>query len=191
MTTRKTLDYIILAGLLRRPLSGYDLSRWMENETSHYFSVGHSSIYPALARLEAAGLVDHQTVASAQGPKRKVYAPTQLGREELLAWAEAPAAAREVRDEQLVKVLCYGFLPRQRALEQLREEKARHEHKLAVYQGFERALEAQLERGEISGEAYLGTLLTLRRGIGTEQSYAAWCDEAVATLSPPIKHERS
>ena len=183
MAERKTLDFVILAGLLREPRSGYDLSGWMAGETSHFFSIGHSSVYPALSRLEEAGLVEHQEVASERGPERKVYSITEAGREALLSWAQEPAVEREVRDEQLVKALCYGFLPKERALERLRQEKATHERKLEMYEGFERGLEAQLRDGVISQEAYLGTLLTLRRGIGSEKDYAQWCEEAVEIIS--------
>jgi PadR family transcriptional regulator, regulatory protein AphA len=188
MAERKTLDYVILAGLLRQRRSGYDLSKWMAEETSHFFEVGHSSVYPALSRLEEAGLVEHRAVASERGPKRKVYSITEAGREALLTWAQEPAAEREVRDEQLVKALCYGFLPEERALERLREDKVSHERRLKMYEGFERELEVQLREGVISREAYLGTLLTLRRGIGAEKSYAEWCEEAaemISSAAPP------
>ncbi len=183
MEERKTLDFVILAGLLRESRSGYDLSGWLAEETSHFFSIGHSSIYPALARLDREGLVRHEVLPSEKGPARKVYSLTEVGREALLQWAEEPAAAREVRDELLVKALCYGFLPGGRAIARLHEEKAGHARKLELYRGFERELEAQLGEGAISRQAYLGTLLTLRRGIGAEQSYAEWCDEAIAMMS--------
>jgi DNA-binding PadR family transcriptional regulator len=194
MTQRKTLDYVILAGLLRQPRSGYDLTKWMERETSHFFVIGHSSIYPALARMEREGLVRYEVVASERGPERKVYSITEMGREALLSWAGEPAVEREVRDEQLVKALCYGFLPEERVLERLRQEKVNHERKLEVYEGFERGLEARLREGVISQEAYLGTLLTLRRGIGAERSYAEWCEEAaeiISSTAPPHSASRS
>jgi PadR family transcriptional regulator, regulatory protein AphA len=184
----KTLDYVILAGLIRKPRSGYDLTKWMERETSHYFAIGHSSIYPALARMEREGLVRYEVVPSDQGPERKVYSLTEAGCEALLSWVEEPPAKRQVRDEQLVKALCYGFLPKERALGRLREEKARHEEKLALYEEFERELEEELREGRISREAYLGTLLTLRRGIGAESSYVEWCEEAARMISSLEQH---
>ena len=184
----KTLDYVILAGLIRKPRSGYDLTKWMERETSHFFAIGHSSIYPALARMEREGLVRFEVVPSDRGPERKVYSITGAGREALLSWAGEPAAERQVRDEQLVKALCYGFLPKERALTRLREEKANHEEKLALYEAFERGLEVELGEGRISHEAYLGTLLTLRRGIGAERSYVEWCEEAAKIISSTEQH---
>ncbi len=179
----RTLEYVILAGLIRRPRSGYDLTKWMEKETSHFFSVGHSSIYPALARLEEGGLVGHEVVPSDKGPERKVYSLTGRGREALLAWADAPPAERQMRDEQLVKALCYPYMAEERALARLEEEKVRHEEKLSRYEGFERELEGLFRGGKISREAYLGTRLTLARGIGVEKSYAEWCEEAARMVS--------
>src|SRR5215203_7477273 len=77
----KTLTFVILAALIRKPRSGYDLTKWMERETSHFFAVGHSSIYPALARMERAGLVRHKVEPSNRGPERKVYSIAEAGRE--------------------------------------------------------------------------------------------------------------
>src|SRR5215204_6220065 len=187
MGERKPVEYVILAGLIRMPRSGYDLSRWMQRETSHYFAVGHNRIYPALSELERDGLVVHEVVPSDRGPERKVYSITEGGRDALLCWVDSPPVERQVRDEQLVKVLCYGFLPTERALFRLEEVKAIHEEKLARYQGYRRGLEVELREGRISEETYLGTLLTLRRGIGAERSYVEWCEEAKEVLSSSRK----
>jgi PadR family transcriptional regulator, regulatory protein AphA len=184
----KTLEYVILAGLMRRPRSGYDLTKWMERETSHFFAVGHSSVYPALARLERDGLVEPEVVPSDKGPERKVYSVTEVGREALLSWADLPPAERQMRDEQLVKALCYPYMPEERALARLEEERARHEEKLARYGGFERELEDIFRGGGISREAYLGTRLTLSRGTGVERSYVEWCEEAARMISSPKRH---
>ncbi len=64
----KTVNYVVLAGLLLRARSGYDLAQWMEGVTVHFFSVGHSTVYPALADLERQGLVAHEAVPSERGP---------------------------------------------------------------------------------------------------------------------------
>lgn len=179
----KTVNYVVLAGLLLRPRSGYDLTRWMGGVTAHFFSVGHSTVYPALADLERRGLVAHEVVPSEKGPERKVYSPTEAGRGVLLRWAEEPAAETRIRDEGLVKALCFGHLPEGRTLVRLGEVKERHARKLAEYEGYERDLRRTLREGGISGEAYLGTLLALRRGIGEEEGYVRWCDEAADLLS--------
>ena len=188
MAKMKTLDYVILAGLIRKPRSGYDLTRWIERETSHFFAIGHSSIYPALSSLQRDGLVEHEVVPSDKGPERKVYTLTKKGREALLAWAEEPPGERNMRDEQLVKALCYPYIPKEHALARLEEEKARHEEKLDLYKGYERELEDLFREGGISREAYLGTKLTLSRGLGVEKSYVEWCEEAAEMITSLEQH---
>ena len=122
----------------------------MEGVTARFFSVGHSTVYPALADLERRGLVVHEVVPSEKGPKRKVYSSTEAGREVLLRWAEEPAAETQIRDEGLVKALCFGHLPEGRALARLGEVKERYAEKLAEYEGYERDLRRSLREGGIS-----------------------------------------
>jgi len=185
---RKTVEYAILAGLAHEPRSGYDLTRWLALVASHFWPVGHSSIYPALASLEADGLVGHAVVASEQGPARKVYALTARGRDALLAWVDGPPPEAQVRDEQLVRALCYGLLPPERALARLAQVRDYHTERLAHYAELERRLRSGLDPkgeydGAITGPAYTGTLLVIRRGILSEASYLQWCDEAMAIIA--------
>ncbi len=184
---RKTVDYVILAGLAHEPRSGYDLTKWLARVASHFWPVGHSSIYPALAALEADGLVRHEAVASEQGPERKVYSPTEAGYDALLAWVNGPPPEAQIRDEQLVRALCYGLLPPERARALLAAVRQYHAERLVHYEELERRLrsgdDAKGEAHPITGPAYTGTLLVVRRGILNEQSYLQWCDEAVAIIT--------
>ena len=82
-------------------------------------------------------------------------------------------------------------MPTERALARLEEIKTLREEKLARYEGYRRGLEVELREGRISEETYLGTLLTLRRGIGAERSYVEWCEEAKEVLSSSRKAPES
>jgi PadR family transcriptional regulator AphA len=177
-------DYAILASIAYEPKSGYDLAKWFDRVASHFCPAGYGSVYPALSRFESEGLVEYETVPSVKGPNRKVYSITEKGKRALVRWASEPAADRQTRDEQLVKALSYGMLPPKRALALLEEARERHVNKLAYFEELERGLEARLREGSISEEAYLGTLLVLRRGITAERCYAEWCDEAGQLILP-------
>ena len=179
----KMRDYAILASVAHEPKSGYDLTKWFDRIASHFCSAGYGSIYPALSRFEEEGLVVHEVVPSDQGPVRKVYSITERGKEVLLGWSREPAAESDIRDEQLVKALSYGMLPRKRALELLDEARGRHEARLGYYEELGRNLDRRLWEGEISGEAHLGSLLVLRRGVGFEEEYIRWCEESKALIS--------
>jgi DNA-binding PadR family transcriptional regulator len=179
----KMRDYAILASIAHEPKSGYDLAKWFDKVASHFCPAGYGSVYPALSRFEGEGLVERETVPSGKGPERKVYSITEKGREVLIRWASEPADAPQTRDEQLVKALSYGMLPSEKALGLLEEVQQRHANKLAYFEELERKLEARLREGSISEEAYLGTLLVLRRGISAERCYSEWCEEAKALVS--------
>jgi hypothetical protein len=74
-------------------------------------------------------------------------------------------------------------MPKEHALARLEEEKARHEEKLAQYEEYKGQLEDLFGKGGLSHEAYLGTKLTLARGLGVEKSYVEWCEDAAGMLS--------
>lgn len=180
---RKTLDYTLLAGLAQEPQSGYDLTKWLATVASHFWPVGHSSVYPALAALEAAGLVWHEATPSEQGPERKVYSLTLDGRAELLAWTDSPPGAAQVRDEQLVRALCYGYLAPEHARARLMAVRREHEERLRHYEALERQIGGERRAGQPEDRATLGKRLVVRRGILNEEGYIRWCDEAIAILA--------
>lgn len=178
-----TRHYGVLASLAQEPRSGYDIAQWFAYVTKHFCAFGHSSIYPTLADLEQRGLVAYTEMPSAQGPTRKVYHLTPAGQDALLDWVAQPAADTEVRDEQLLKALCYGFVPAERAVELLRIARARHEEHIQQYMELARSAEADMRAEDPhTSAAALGRWLTARRGVGSRESYVAWCDEAIAAI---------
>lgn len=178
----KMKEYAMLAAIAHRSRSGYDLNKWFDEVASHFCTAGYSSVYPALSKFEQEGLVVHETVTSDRGPQRKVYSLTPKGKEVLLEWAAEPAGLPETRDEQLVKALSYGMLPEELTRSLLQEARQLHAGKLAYYEERERGLEDRHARGEISEEAYVGTKLTLMRGISAEESYVRWCNKAESLM---------
>ncbi len=175
--------YAVLASLAQEPRSGYDIAQWFAYVTKHFCAFGHSSVYPTLADLEQRSLVAYTEMPSEQGPMRKVYHLTSAGRDALLDWVAQPGADAEVRDEQLLKALCYGFLPAERAIELLHMARARHAERKAYYEQLVRAAEADMQADDPhKAAAALGRRLTGRRGVGAQESYVAWCDEAITAI---------
>ncbi len=180
------LHYVLLAGIDAEPRSGYSLTQWLARVGQHFWAAEHSSIYPALQFLEAQGLVVHKEEPGQKGKLRKVYRLSASGRRKLKQWIDEPSGEPQIRDEQMVKALCFDLLPRPRILEHLRRIRTQHAERLAYYQ----ELLAQHSRGEGPREqkAYasrLGPQLTLRRGIIAARGYVEWCDEAIGIISRP------
>ncbi len=72
------LDTMLLAALRDGPTHGYALVRLLEHRSDGIFVLGEGTIYPALRRLERAGLLrSGETVVD--GRRRRLYALTRSG----------------------------------------------------------------------------------------------------------------
>ncbi len=73
------LDAIVLAALADGPAHGYAIIEQIRRLTDGAFDLPEGTIYPALHRLEEAGLLesDWQVVSGAR--RRRVYALTKVG----------------------------------------------------------------------------------------------------------------
>lgn len=78
---RGVLDLCLLAVLEEEPAYGYEMTRRLTD--GGLGNVADGSIYPALARNERAGRLESYRVQSPDGPSRKYYRLTELGRETL------------------------------------------------------------------------------------------------------------
>lgn len=72
----------MLATLSRGPLHGYGLVEELREVSDGAFDLAEGTVYPALYRLEAAGLLS-STWSHVSGRRRRVYRLTRRGRAEL------------------------------------------------------------------------------------------------------------
>lgn len=163
----KPLKYVMLAGIYNEPRSGYELTKWLQVVGQHCWSVEHSSVYPALRELEKEGLISSERLPGTRGPERSIYSVTDAGREKLTMWVASTSPRPAIKDEQILRVLCFDLLPRETALRQIAEVRAHHQSQLEFF----------LARQAALTEKQLGPLLVTRRGVLAEQAYVAWCDE--------------
>ncbi len=171
-----TLGYALLGLLAREPLSGYDLTRRMEERAGFFWSARHSQIYPELARLEREGMVMHKVVEQSDRPDKKVYEATSAGLEALKEWVTAPVNPRPARDELVLKAYSLWLAEPREVLALFREQERRHEEQLREYEEIrswmEREWKGDLERTD---SPRFASYAALRRGILYEREYAEWC----------------
>jgi len=84
-----TLEALVLKTLSHGALHGYAIARWIEHRTSDALQIEEGSLYPALYRLEARGLVTSEWGTSELGRRAKFYTLTRAGRARLAAEVEA------------------------------------------------------------------------------------------------------
>jgi PadR family transcriptional regulator len=76
------VDLLILATLRSGPLHGYGIVEKLRDESEGAFELAEGTVYPALYRLERAGLLASRWT-QAEGRRRRVYRLTRRGRAEL------------------------------------------------------------------------------------------------------------
>ncbi|HEX6762020.1 MAG TPA: PadR family transcriptional regulator [Gaiellaceae bacterium] len=76
------LDLLILAALGRGPAHGYLIVESLKERSGGVFGLAEGTVYPALHRLERAGLLT-SSWSTAPGRRRRVYRLTARGRKEL------------------------------------------------------------------------------------------------------------
>jgi len=92
---RGHLDGLVLAVLTSGPAHGYALIELLRERSGGFFELPEGSVYPALHRLERAGLVESGW-SEAGGRRRRVYELTARGRRAVtqrrLEWRSFAAA---------------------------------------------------------------------------------------------------
>jgi PadR family transcriptional regulator, regulatory protein PadR len=98
------LDTVILNLVGRARCHGYDIARRLKGIAG--LSIREGNIYPILARLEADGLVASTRQQSQEGPPRKYYEITELGRktvEEMNRhWDQMNESVQRIRKENVL-----------------------------------------------------------------------------------------
>jgi transcriptional regulator len=80
-----TLAALILKALSWGPLHGYGIARWIEQVTDDELLVEEGSLYPALHRLQARGLVTSRWTLSETNRRVRCYDLTEQGKQQLRA----------------------------------------------------------------------------------------------------------
>ncbi|GAA0782748.1 PadR family transcriptional regulator [Roseibium denhamense] len=92
--------------------TGYEIRKEStEGRFSYFDDASFGSIYPALARLEAEGLVTVREEAQSGKPARKVYSITETGRTEFIATLCEPQAPDTFKSPFLLIALNAAQLP--------------------------------------------------------------------------------
>ena len=76
------VDFLLLATLQEGPLHGYGVVEKLRGASDGAFDLAEGTVYPALYRLEGAGLLSSKWT-TAGGRRRRVYQLTRRGRTEL------------------------------------------------------------------------------------------------------------
>jgi len=89
-------EHILIGLVCLSPASGYDLKRIFAAAPMGIYQPSSGSLYPALRRLEAKGLVKALDGTGESARHRRVYEPTQAGRAAHATWLRTPVEVSTV-----------------------------------------------------------------------------------------------
>jgi DNA-binding PadR family transcriptional regulator len=82
---KNSSDSLLLSLLEQQPMYGYKIVKELEERSQGYFKFKEGTLYPALHRLEKAGLITGKWQALANGRQRRYYHITDKGLARLAA----------------------------------------------------------------------------------------------------------
>src|SRR5271168_2747322 len=125
MEISSVLGYALLGLVSQRPLSGYDVKKIFATTPMAGFSDSPGAIYPALGRLEKAGLVRSEVKQMTGLRQRRVFRITPKGLASLKAWMAKPITEEDVVRRTGELLLRFAFMDQtlgaERSVEFLRE----------------------------------------------------------------------
>lgn len=176
MAKAKKTRFVILGLLMHSDLSGYDIKKIVETQLQYFWSESYGQIYPALAALEAEGMIAHREEGG--GVPRKMYSITELGKKELHKWLKKPVEEEKIRYEVLLKTFFSAADDAETTRRHLLDFKRRQETHVAALTEYEENLRAVLE----CSKEHVFFLMTVLCGKRVFQAYSDWCDEALALI---------
>jgi DNA-binding PadR family transcriptional regulator len=148
-----SLRYAVLGLLARRPSTGYELTQTFDRSLRTSWHARHSQIYPELAKLEAADLVE---VVRHGARRSKTYGITAAGRVELRRWLVDAEPDRSQRSESGLRLFLTPLLDpgdRQAAYER---DLAHVEQELAALGEVEAGVQSAVEPEVFAPQVELG-----------------------------------
>ncbi|HEY4201672.1 MAG TPA: PadR family transcriptional regulator [Devosiaceae bacterium] len=119
---------VCLSILYEGEATGYEIRRMtVEGECSYFVEASFGSIYPALAKMEAEGLVTSRVEPQDGKPAKKVYSITEAGRHEFVQSLFEPIGEEVFRSPFLLFARYAHLLPASLVEERLLEQIGRVE----------------------------------------------------------------
>ncbi len=175
---RIMLELAILGFLYDSPLHGYELRKRITALTGHVRPVAESTLYPAIKRLEKAGLLARETQPGAVAAPRHVLSLTPEGRQELRRRLAEPARGDITDENRWFTLLAFlRHLDDEAAqAEVLRRRLAFLEEPASFFYEGERPL-----RAEELDDPFRRGILTIARA--TSRAELAWLRTTLASLA--------
>jgi DNA-binding PadR family transcriptional regulator len=171
-------EHILIGLVCLSPASGYDLKRIFAATPMGVYQPSSGSLYPALRRLEAKGLVKALNGTGESARHRRVYEPTQAGRAAHATWLHTPVEVSTVSRDLGLHLMRFVMMEHASSREEVLGFLDDLKDALAAFTaGLERyaAVTAQLDDDRHPG-------LALDHGLAVHRASLRWTRHTIAAL---------
>ena len=181
-------EHILIGLVCMSPASGYDLKRIFAATPMAIYQPSSGSLYPALRRLEAKGLVKAAAGNGESSRHRRVYEPTQAGRAAHATWLRTPVEVSTVARDLGLHLMRFVMMEHASSREEVLSFLDDLKDALAAFtSGLERyvAATAQLDERHPS--------LALDHGLAVHRASLRWTRHAIAAVraAPALSSQQS
>lgn len=170
--------YALLGLLSIRPMTGYDMKKFINEGLRFFWTESFGNIYPTLKKLEKENLAE-KTIEQRLGKSdRIIYKITKTGLDELQKWLMEATEVAIVRDEHLLKLFFSKELTVEEIIKQVNYIKQKINLDLKVL----REMEISFEKKSNKSKQDLLFYIILRKGIIINNASVAWCEESIKNL---------
>ncbi len=174
-----SLSHAILATLSNGCSSGYDISKQFAGSVGFFWYATQQQIYRELAKLEEQGYLSAEVIKQENRPDKRLLSITPVGTAYLQEWISQPGKVSPIKDDLLVKLFAGRLVEKETILNGLKYHRTQHRATLDTYREIEsRVFGDPVRCAEVGKLPYL----TLLNGIGLENAWLIWCEQAISLL---------
>lgn len=172
-----SFEHILIGLVCLSPASGYDLKRMFAVTPMGVYQPSSGSLYPALRRLEARGLIQVADGTGESARHRRVYGPTEAGRTAHAAWLRAPVGPSTVSRDLGLHLMRFVMMEHAFSREEVLAFLGDLKDALAA---FIASLEQAAAEAAPAGDRH--PALALDHGLAVHRASLCWARQTIAAL---------
>ncbi len=106
------MEFIILGLLFLKPMTGYEIQKFIKNNLSTICSHSAGSVQTALTKLCLQDSIEFEEYVE-KGKNKKLYSITEKGRTNFSEWIVTPMQTKKVKNIELSKLFFLGIAPKE------------------------------------------------------------------------------
>lgn len=175
-------QFAILGCLSLKPMSAYEIKKFIKGSVAHFWSESEGQLYPALQKLKQEAKITGEEQKGKKNNIKIVYSITEAGRSELQSWLKNGAVSNSIRNEMLMK-LFFGSETSSTIVHELLKEslKVKKENLDELMN-----IKCNADKKKLSKKRKIYIDITLDYGIRLLQAEIEWHVNAIAVLDESL-----